>query len=154
MRTLLLRAGAIALALIPAIASAQTAASVAAPAGYAPMSAACVAQVDGSCVAVSAAAPLPTGSVRETVRLALANVPSAAQTIYGGTYILTQSCSAYGTLNFQVLGPDGVTFATAASKTASDTGASGTVIGLGSNASVRVTISGTTGCAAILSRVP
>lgn len=59
---LLLRAGALALAIFAALPAAaqSTASSVQAPAGYAPMIAPCVKQVDGTCVPVSAANPLPT----------------------------------------------------------------------------------------------
>lgn len=57
---LLLRAGAIALALLPCAAIAQTASSAAAPGGFAPMQSTCVVQADGTCAAVSTTAPLPT----------------------------------------------------------------------------------------------
>lgn len=42
--------------------AAQNAANVAAPAGYAPIQAPCTRQVDGTCVSVSASAPLPVTS--------------------------------------------------------------------------------------------
>jgi hypothetical protein len=59
MRYLLLPA-ALALALSGVPVHAQTASSVQAPGGYAPMQAPCVRQSDGSCVPVSPVAPLPT----------------------------------------------------------------------------------------------
>jgi hypothetical protein len=52
--------GAMALALIASPCLAQTASSVKAPSGFAPLQAPCVKQTDGSCSAVSSAAPLPT----------------------------------------------------------------------------------------------
>jgi len=58
--TILRWVGALALALLLApCVEAQTASSVQAPAGYAPMQAPCVKQTDGTCVPVSAANPLP-----------------------------------------------------------------------------------------------
>lgn len=96
---------------------------------------------------------IPCGSPQEGFQLAIGNVASAAATVFGGDYILDQSCSAYGTLLLQRLGPDGTTWITSATKTAAD-GASPTGITIGSRAQVRVTLSGTTGCAATLTRVP
>ncbi|WP_416463169.1 hypothetical protein [Sphingomonas sp. VDB2] len=62
--TMIRWACALALALIPSLALAQTTgSSVQAPAGYAPMQAPCVKQVDGSCVPVSASAPLPVTAI-------------------------------------------------------------------------------------------
>ncbi|WP_230630719.1 hypothetical protein [Sphingomonas sp. Leaf37] len=146
-------AAAIVLAMaVPAAARSQTAPSIAAPAGFAPMQAPCIRQADGSCAAVSADQPLPVGQ-REAFRLANANTPSAAATVFGGQYILSQACSGYGTLNLQVLGPDSSTYQTVISKAASDT-TGGTSLALGSYAVVRITIAGTTACNAVLARVP
>lgn len=94
-----------------------------------------------------------SGSQQESYQLVAANVPSAAVTVYGGNYILSQTCTAYGTLTLQVRGPDGTTYQTVTSKTSSDT-TGGTAIALGSFATVRATVTGTTGCNAILARVP
>ena len=93
------------------------------------------------------------GAVRESFALVAANIPSAQATVYGGDYIFSQACSAYGTLTLQVLGPDGTTWVTVISKTASDANG-GTGLSLGSFAKVRVTVTGTTGCNALLARVP
>jgi hypothetical protein len=93
------------------------------------------------------------GAVRESFALVVANVPSAQATVYGGDYILSQTCTSYGTLALQVLGPDGATWQTVVSKTASDAGA-GTGLSIGSFAKVRVTVTGTAGCNALLARVP
>jgi hypothetical protein len=61
MKTMLRWAGAIALALMPLAAFAQSVgSSVQFPAGWAPGTSICVKQVDGTCVPVSAANPLPT----------------------------------------------------------------------------------------------
>lgn len=146
-------AGVLALACVPAGASAQTTTSAQAPAGFAPMQSPCVVQSDGRCTSVSAAAPLPTGGVREAFQLVSTNTPITSATVYGGDYILAQTCTSYGTLTLQVRGPDASTWLTLVTKTAADTG-SGTGIALGSYAVVRVTVSGTAGCFASLSRVP
>ena len=153
MKNLLRWVGAIALASMPSVALAQTGTSVQFPAGWAPGTAVCVKQGDGSCSPVSATTPLPTGGVRESFKLIAANVPSAAATVFGGDYILSQVCGGYGTLNVQALGPDGSTWQTIITKTASDT-AGGTGFALGSYAQIRVTVTGTTACNAIVARVP
>jgi hypothetical protein len=90
---------------------------------------------------------------QESFQLVAANVPSAPATVYGGDYILSQTCTTYGTLNVQVLGPDGATWQTVLSKTASDT-AGGSGFALGSYAQIRMTVSGTSGCNALVARVP
>lgn len=65
--TIIRWAAALALLLSPLSALAQTSApSVQAPAGYAPVQAPCVQQVDGSCIAVSATSPLPVASTSGT----------------------------------------------------------------------------------------
>lgn len=143
------------LALFMAIpfANAQSAVSARAPANFAPITAPCAVQPDGSCAAVSTALPLPTQAKQESVTLIAANTPAAVQTVYGGNYAFSQTCSAYGTVVLRYRGPDGATMLTLVSKTASDsTGA--TLVQLGSNAVVDATVSGTTGCNATLSRVP
>lgn len=89
----------------------------------------------------------------ETFALATANVASASVTLFGGDYIFAQTCSAYGTDAFQVLGPDGTTWSNLASYTTTDSG-NGHTATLGANAVVRVTLTGTTGCNVTLSRIP
>lgn len=90
---------------------------------------------------------------QEAFPLIAANVPSAPATVFGGNYILEQTCTAYGTVTIQRLGPDGTTYLTIASYTASDT-MGGHALAFGSLAKVRMTVSGTTGCNALLARVP
>ncbi len=90
---------------------------------------------------------------REAFQLVNANTSSAPVTIYGGDYILSQLCGSYGTLRLEVRGADGLTWLPLVTKTASDSG-SGTGVALGSYAVVRVSVSGTAGCYASLSRVP
>ena len=109
--------------------------------------------VDKNSTPIDAANPLPTGGVREAFQLVSANTPITSATVYGGDYILAQTCSSYGTVSLQVRGPDASTWLTLVTKTAADMG-SGTGIALGSYAVVRVTVSGTAGCFASLSRVP
>lgn len=68
---LLLRAGAMALAFLPSMASAQTGTSVQFPAGWAPSTSICVKQGDGTCAPVSTTNPMPvsggTGGGIDTV---------------------------------------------------------------------------------------
>lgn len=101
------------------------------------------------------------GSIRETVALAT-NVTGtgaqAATTVYGGDYIFSATASDFkgASVQLQAAGPDGTTYQNlGAAKTTSDT-AGGTGVGLGSNAKVRVLISGGTPTAlyATLSRLP
>jgi len=148
--------GAIALALFCApsgVLAQTTAASVQAPAGYAPMQATCVKQVDGTCAPVSATAPLPTTGFADAFGLVAANVPASAVTVAGGRYVVSQLCSAYGTLTVRYRGPDGATMLTLLSKTAADSGG-GTLITLAAGAVIDGTVSGTTACNATLVRVP
>lgn len=66
--TIIRWAMALALALSPLAAVAQTASAIQAPAGYAPMSAPCVKQADGKCSPVAATVPMPvTNAERWTV---------------------------------------------------------------------------------------
>lgn len=92
-------------------------------------------------------------SPRESFQLVSNNVPLSQVTVFGGDYVLSQTCASYGTLSVQVRGPDGVTFITMFSKTASDTG-NATGIVLGSYAVIKISVSGTSGCNALLARVP
>ena len=79
MRPLFL-AGAFALALSGTAADAQTASSVQAPGGYAPMQSPCVRQSDSSCMAVSPTAPLPTtqGPLGAAISTPLAGIVTAS----------------------------------------------------------------------------
>jgi hypothetical protein len=92
-------------------------------------------------------------SPQETFQLASGNTATAAVTAFGGDYIFAQTCSGYGTLTLQVLGPNGTTYQPILTKTATDT-TGGTGLALGSNATIQVSLSGTAGCSALLSRVP
>lgn len=98
--------GALVLACLPALAAAQLAGSVQAPAGFAPMSAPCVKQQDASCAPVSVSAPLPitqptlpSGKAAVTGQLTAAGtvgpfIPIAGRyfnvTIAGGTGVAAQ----------------------------------------------------------------
>lgn len=102
------------------------------------------------------------GGVRENLTLAsnvsaAGNYPVIADTVYGGDYVFSVSASAWNgaSAQLQALGPDGTTYQNiGAAKTASDT-TGGTGIGLGSNARVRVAVTGApTGFYATLSRLP
>lgn len=89
----------------------------------------------------------------EAFQMVNANVSTGQVKVVGGDYVLAQTGMAYGTVTLQVLGPDGNTWLTLVTKSASDSG-SGTGVTLAANAVVRVTVAGTTGCYASLSRVP
>lgn len=99
------------------------------------------------------AIPIFDANAQETKALVTANVASSSVQVFGGDYIFAQTCTSYGTLTLAVLGPDGVTYQTLLSKTATDT-TGGTGLALGSAAVVKATITGTTGCNVLLSRVP
>jgi len=145
---------ALALFAVPSAALAQAAASsVQAPAGYAPMQATCVKQLDGTCAPVSATAPLPTTGFADSFGLVAANVPASSVTVAGGRYVVSQLCSAYGTLSIRYRGPDGATMLTLLSKTAADSGG-GTLVTLAAGAVIDATVSGATACNATLVRVP
>lgn len=124
-----------------------------APAGYAPLSAPCSTQPDGTCAGVSPTTPLPVQAKQELVQLAAGNTAAAAQTVYGGTYWLNQICTGYGSVALRYRGPDGATMLTLIAKTAADT-AGGTQVQFGSGTTVDIVLNGTTGCSVQLSRVP
>lgn len=93
------------------------------------------------------------GAPREAFQLVAANTAGAGVSVYGGDYALSQACSGYGALTFQALGPDATTWLTLASYSAADTG-SAHGFSLGSFARVRVVVAGTSGCNAVLARIP
>jgi len=101
--------------------------------------------------------PLSTGGRQETLALITNNVAAAAQTAYGGDYVWSVVGTFGGaSVQLQSLSPDGTTYQNiGAAKTAPDT-TGGTGVGLGSNATVRATITGGTpsGLYASLSRIP
>jgi hypothetical protein len=89
---------------------------------------------------------------QETFQLVGSNTASAAATAYGGNYIWTQACTAYGTVSLRYRSPDGSTMITLVTRSGPEV--SGTVIQLGSAQVVDAVLSGTTGCNATLSRIP
>lgn len=128
------------------------------PATTVPLSGVGYGGVGADAIAVDAAHPLPvaTNGRQESYSLAAGNTSSATQTIYGGGYVFSQSCTSYGGggLTLRYRGPDGATMMTLLTKTASDS-AGGTLVSLASNAVVDVALpSGSTGCNATLARVP
>ncbi|MEG3092119.1 hypothetical protein [Sphingomonas sp. PB1R3] len=131
--------------------------SVQFPGGYAPGSAPCVRQADGSCVPVGPAAPLPVAGKQESLVLAAANSAAAAQVVYGGAYVFGQACGSYngGTLALRYRGPDGVAMLTLLTRGSSDAAGGAALVTLGSHAIVDVVLpTGATECAATLARVP
>ncbi|MDY0958866.1 hypothetical protein SOM26_09240 [Sphingomonas sp. CFBP8993] len=131
--------------------------SVQFPGGYAPGSAPCVRQADGSCVPVGAAAPLPVAGKQESLILAAANSAAAPQVVYGGAYVFGQACGSYngGTLALRYRGPDGVAMLTLLTRGSSDAAGGAALVTLGSHAIVDVVLpTGATECAATLARVP
>lgn len=151
--SLLRWAGAIALACSSVCATAQTFPRVSAPSTFVPPSAAAFTDTDGQTRVASTATPLPVAGRAETARLAIANVPSQAASLYGGSYVLSQACTGYGTVTLRYLAADGITMTALVSKTAADTNG-GSPVSLGSSAIVDVVLSGTTGCNVSLSRIP
>lgn len=109
--------------------------------------------VDKNGNAIDITNPLPVAGRQELVALATANAPSPAIAVYGGNYVFSQGCTAYGTLTLRYRAADGATMITMVTKTASDN-AGGTLLSLGTNAIVDVAVSGTTGCNATLARIP
>lgn len=139
-----------ALLLMPSYLLAQ---KVEAPGGYAPLTAPCSVQDDGVCRPLSATAPLPIKAPSERLALVSGNIAAGAFTVTGGRYILSQSCAGYGSLTLRYLAADGTTMLPLVAKAASDVTV-GTSLFLANAAVVDAAISGTTGCNAILSRVP
>lgn len=136
----------------PASAPAQ---DVSLPAPYVPGTAIGFGSRGTPWTAVDPAHPLPVAPMprQETVPLVTANAAAAPAGVIGGDYVFAQTCTGYGSLSLQALGPDGATYQTLLTRTAADT-AGGTGIALGSGAIVRVATFGTAGCNAVLSRVP
>ena len=97
--------------------------------------------------------PLPVTGRQELVTLATANTAAPAATLYGGSYILNQACSAYGSVTLRYRSPDGATMLPLTTKSAPDSGG-GSTIQFGTAQVVDVALSGTTGCNVTLSRVP
>ncbi|BCI72747.1 hypothetical protein SUS17_1448 [Sphingomonas sp. S17] len=146
-------AGAIGILLSLVAGPAAMAQQVAAPAGYAPLTAPCTTQPDGRCAALSGDTPMPVATRAERLVLVGNNVAVAPVTALGGLYVLNQSCNGYGTVTLRYLGADGITMLPLLTRTASDTGG-GTNIYLGAGAVVDINLSGTSGCNANLARVP
>ncbi|TZG23732.1 hypothetical protein FYJ91_20510 [Sphingomonas montanisoli] len=136
----------------PILAAGPTGLAITAPAGSVPSQAMTYDDGTGKAQVVRAANPLPITAVRNDapMTLALANTPATAKTVAnGGYYSLAQSCSAYGTVTFRQIGPDGSTPMTIVAKTSADV----TVWPIAAGAVVDVTLSGTTACNVTLSRV-
>ena len=146
-------AGAIGVLLSLAAGPAAVAQQVAAPAGYAPLTAPCTTQPDGRCAVLSGDTPMPVATRAERLVLVGNNVAAAPVTALGGLYVLNQSCNGYGTVTLRYLGADGITMLPLLTRTASDTGG-GTNIYLGAGTVVDINLSGTSGCNANLARVP
>lgn len=100
MKNLLTCAGAMALALLPACAQAQTATKAMAPAGYAPISTACVVQRDATCAA-SVQSTAQTGTVTSSA----ATAATGAATFSSGTAKIGPLAPTVGyPIRFKVLG--------------------------------------------------
>lgn len=107
----------------------------------------------GTWTGVTPDTPLPTGSKQEVFQLASANVAASAVTVYGGDYVLTQSCTGYGSVALRYRGPDGATMLTLITKAATDS-SGGTSVRFKSKDVVDVALTGTTACNVHLGRVP
>ena len=98
------------------------------------------------------------GGKQETLTLA-SNVAAAgarpAQMAYGGDYVFSATWTGSATVQLQALGPDGVTYQNLGPAKTTPDANGGTGVGIGSNATVRVVVTGTpTGLYATLSRLP
>ncbi|MDG6745529.1 hypothetical protein QCF01_14150 [Staphylococcus aureus] len=107
---------------------------------------------DGQTYVATPATPLPVAAKQESAALVSANVPAAAVTLYGGSYVLSQLCATYGSVALRYRAADGVTMTPLVTKVAAD--AVATVVQFGSGVVVDATVSGTTGCNVALSRIP
>lgn len=95
--SILARALALAALVMPAIATAQTASSAAAPSGVAPMQAPCVVQDNGSCAAIKASVPLP---VADLDSVAVPFTPGAAN----NAVLFSTPTSRFAGVSFQATG--------------------------------------------------
>jgi hypothetical protein len=101
---------------------------------------------------IDGANPFPIAEKQELATLATANTAVPAPPLYGGTYILNQFCTGYGSVALRYRAADGATMVTLLTKVVAD--ASGTVVQFGSGQLVDVVLTGTTGCNVTLSRIP
>jgi hypothetical protein len=95
--SIMARVLALAAFVMPAIATAQTASSAAAPSGVAPMQAPCVVQDNGSCAAIKASVPLP---VADLDSVAVPFTPGAAS----GAVLFSTPTSRFAGVSFQATG--------------------------------------------------
>ncbi len=145
--------GAVALASLASVGAAQTLPQIEAPTNIIPPSGLAFKAADGKSRIASPTDPLPVATRGEAFQLVTANATGPAVTLVGGTYVLTQLCTGYGTVTLRYRGPDGATMVGMLSKTAADSGG-GTAVSFGTGAIVDVTLSGTTGCNVALARIP
>jgi hypothetical protein len=150
--TLLRWACALALACLSTPIAAQTYPKIIAPSTIVPPSGVAFTDIDGSTKVASPTSPLPIAERQESVVLATANTSIAPATLYGGTYVLTQACTAYGSVALRYRAPDG-TMLTLATKIVGDSGG-GSTFQFGTAQIVDVLLTGTTGCNVTLSRIP
>ena len=145
-------AGAMALACCSAGAGAQSLPPIVAPSNIVPPAGVAFTGADGKTYIATPAMPLPVAGKQESAALVSANMPAAAVTLYGGSYVLSQLCATYGSVTLRYRAADGVTMTPLVTKIAAD--AVATVLQFGSGAVVDATVTGTTGCNVTLSRIP
>ncbi|MGW8141852.1 hypothetical protein [Sphingomonas zeae] len=148
----LFRAGAMALACCSAGVRAQSLPQIVPPSNIIPPAGVAFIGADGKSYIAAPATPLPVAGKQETVALASANTAVPAVALYGGTYILNQSCGAYGTVALRYRAADGSTMVTLLTRSVADV--AGTAVQFGSGQVVDVALTGTTGCNVTLSRMP
>jgi hypothetical protein len=132
--------------------TAQSYPSIGAPGSLVPLSGQAFTDGAGKTRGVTPSTPLPVAGKQESFALATANAAAPPSTLYGGTYMMTQGCTAYGQVALRYLAADGSTMTTMLTKTAAETG--GTAVQFGTGAIVDVALSGTTGCNVTLARIP
>lgn len=142
---------AMALVAMPGLAAAQTK-PVAAPGAFVPQSALAYGGNGKAATPVTRETPLPVGTI-EPVTLASANAATAPVALYGGSYVLNQFCTGYGSVTLRYRAADGATMLPLLSRAAADAGG-GTPLQFASGQTVDVALSGTTGCFVTLNRIP
>jgi hypothetical protein len=137
---------------VPAPTLARAAPAVVMPSGNASAHALGFGAVGGPVTMVDADHPLPVGGRADGLVLVSANAPLQPQAAYGGTYVLSATCSTWAPngLTVRSRGPDGSTMLPV-----HQFSADGSVeIGMGAGAVVDAVVAGTAGCNLTLSREP
>ncbi len=140
-------------AVLPAAGLAQTLPPIGAPGSMIPLAGSAFTDADGRPRGVSTATPLPTAGKQELAALVTANTPAQPVTLFGGTYVFNQLCTAYGSVTLRYRAADGTTMLPLITKITADA-SGGTAVQFGSGQVVDAALAGTTGCNVTLARMP